>query len=204
MSGLIEKTTMNDFKPAFQLLAILLLIPTVASAQSTLATTGVSTTGYVEATSATGAWLATQTEAETGSNNDQIMTPLRVKQSITANASGIPAGAIMAFALTSCPSGWSEYTAARGRFLRGIDNGAGNDPAGTRAPGNTQADAFKSHDHPFTDGADWRLTGGSGSQYGLSNGGAWTGSSNRAGVVGAAGDTETRPKNVAVLFCTKN
>lgn len=60
---------------------------------------------------------------------------------------GIPTGAIAAFASTTCPTGWTEYTAARGRFLRGIDNGAGNDPGGTRAPGNVQTDALKSHLH---------------------------------------------------------
>lgn len=64
---------------------------------------------------------------------------------------GIPAGTISAFASTTCPTGWSEYTAARGRFLRGIDNGAGNDPSGTRAPGAAQADEFKSHTHSMPD-----------------------------------------------------
>jgi hypothetical protein len=53
---------------------------------------------------------------------------------------GIPAGTISAFASTTCPTGWSEFTTARGRFLRGIDNGAGLDPNGTRAPGGTQVD----------------------------------------------------------------
>ena len=45
--------------------------------------------------------------------------------------SAIPSGTIAAFAATSCPTGWSEYTPARGAFLRGIDNGAGRDPDGT-------------------------------------------------------------------------
>ncbi len=106
----------------------------------------------------------------------------------------VPAGTIAAFALTACPSGWTEYTAARGRFLRGIDNGAGNDPSGTRAPGATQADDFKSHTHPGgpwvynahgPNGSGVYLNGG----YGLTSG------------VGATGGAETRPKNVAVLFC---
>jgi len=59
---------------------------------------------------------------------------------------GVPTGTIMAFAGT-CPAGWTEYTAARGRFLRGIDNGAGNDPDGTRAAGATQADMVGPHTH---------------------------------------------------------
>jgi hypothetical protein len=64
-----------------------------------------------------------------------------------STAAGVPTGAIAAFASASCPSGWTEYTAARGRFLRGIDNGAGNDPSGTRTPGNVQTDDLKSHSH---------------------------------------------------------
>lgn len=58
---------------------------------------------------------------------------------------GVPTGTISAISASSCPSGWTEYTPARGPFLRGIDNGAGNDPDGTRAPGNAQADGIKTH-----------------------------------------------------------
>lgn len=49
-------------------------------------TNGVSTTGYIESISATGAWIATQAEAEAGINDDQLMTPLRTKQAIDAQA----------------------------------------------------------------------------------------------------------------------
>ncbi len=65
--------------------------------------------------------------------------------------SNIMNGAIAAFASASCPTGWSEYTTARGAFLRGIDNGAGLDPDGTRTAGAYQADAFASHSHGLTD-----------------------------------------------------
>ncbi|NTB05785.1 tail fiber domain-containing protein [Agrobacterium tumefaciens] len=118
---------------------------------------------------------------------------------------GIPAGTISAFASTTCPTGWSEYTPARGRFLRGIDNGAGNDASGNRAPGAVQADLIGSHNHPFTDGADWRVNGGTGSTFGLPETGQnYVGTTNRAGVVGYSGGAETRPKNVAVTFCQFN
>lgn len=68
---------------------------------------------------------------------------------LTGVGGGVPAGAIMAFNLTSCPSGWSDYTPAYGRFLRGIDQTGVTtvDPSGKRAPGNIQADAFASHSH---------------------------------------------------------
>lgn len=44
--------------------------------------------GSISAVSASGAWLATQAEAEAGTDNTHIMTPLRVKQAIAANSAG--------------------------------------------------------------------------------------------------------------------
>lgn len=117
---------------------------------------------------------------------------------------GIPAGTISAFASTTCPTGWSEYTAARGRFLRGIDNGAGNDPTGTRAPGATQADDFKSHTHNVQNtGPNNGYTGfdSDGTGTGFQPGDAWY----HSGItIAATGGAETRPKNVAVTFCQFN
>lgn len=142
----------------------------------------------------------------------------------------IPTGAVMAFDLASCPTGWTEYTASRGRFLRGIDNGAGNDPAGTRAPGNVQADELGSHLHSVdppstaTNSAGahtHNIIGGGGTSAGTTrlraqasstptnmateSAGAHTHTVNIPAFNSAAtGGAETRPKNVAVLFCRKN
>lgn len=127
--------------------------------------------------------------------------------------SGVPNGTIAAFASTTCPTGWSEYTAARGRFLRGIDNGAGIDPAGTRAPGNAQADAMQqiTGSMGFNRTATSNLVGAfvSGGTPGAS--GATSGSNaagsvgfNSANSPGARTDVETRPTNVAVTFCIYN
>ncbi|MEK2645993.1 hypothetical protein [Bdellovibrio sp. BCCA] len=123
-------------------------------------------------------------------------------QSFTGSSS-IPTGAVMAFDLTSCPSGWTEYTAARGRFLRGIDNGAGNDPSGTRAPGSVQVDDFKSHTHSPN---GYFVSGTSGADGDLDGSTQVTGydKSTITGVLSSTGGAETRPKNVAVLFCRKN
>ncbi len=109
------------------------------------------------------------------------------------------AGTIAAFAATSCPSGWTEYTAARGRFLRGIDPSGSTlvDPDGTRAPGSTQLDAFKSHVHTL--GGDVPLSNIGGTQAG-GNGSVRS----VAGSTAAAGGAETRPVNVAVIFCSYN
>jgi len=124
---------------------------------------------------------------------------------------GIPAGTISAFASTTCPTGWSEYTPARGRFLRGIDNGAGNDPDGTRSPGITQTDAIKSHTHTLRyNNAGNANDYGSGGNYLTSKNSGLTrisspGSDIRTGnMIDNTGETETRPVNVAVTFCQFN
>lgn len=54
----------------------------------------------------------------------------------------------MAFNLATCPTGWTEYTPAYGRFIRGIDkSGTAIDPDGQRALESIQADMIASHDH---------------------------------------------------------
>jgi hypothetical protein len=119
---------------------------------------------------------------------------------------GLPSGAVMAFDLAACPAGWSEYTAARGRFLRGIDNGASNDPDGTRVPGSVQADAFQAHQHTYS-----MQPGLLDNPYNIT-GTRWfapTPATTSGYVADGTNGTprissETRPKNVAVLFCRKD
>ena len=106
-----------------------------------------------------------------------------------------PAGAIMAFDLATCPSGWSEYTAARGRFLRGIDSTGANDPDGVRSAGSLQADELKSHTHLTGQGGNGSTAAGA--QFLRTDVGNTRATS-------ATGGAETRPKNVAVLYCRKD
>jgi hypothetical protein len=124
---------------------------------------------------------------------------------------GVPAGTIAAFASTTCPTGWSEYTAARGRFLRGIDNGAGNDPDGTRSAGAAQGDMVRNHSHSvqtydvdnptfvfsFNDHSGDAIA----STDNAAVGGEWKVSRY---YTDSSGGAETRPKNVAVTFCVFN
>jgi hypothetical protein len=125
------------------------------------------------------------------------------------SAGNIPVGTITAFASTTCPSGWTEYTAARGRFLRGIDNGAGIDPSGTRVPGNLQADAFQGHTFGPQGATGYAMLLASGSgDFGstgtwiLENVTATTGSPIGDGTNGTPRtSSETRPMNVAVTYC---
>jgi len=93
----------------------------------------------------------------------------------------------------------------RGKFPRGYDNGAGNDPnAATRtaqatggatgdAVGSVQADAFKAHIHTIPMAKNDLETGGTGSaiRYGSTTNSAST------------GGTETRPINVNVMYIIK-
>ena len=130
---------------------------------------------------------------------------------------GIPTGSIMAFATSSCPAGWVEYTPSRGRFLRGIDNGAGIDPEGTRSPGSVQNYLIGEHTHEVpglkADAGSYPISinvgawphGGTGNTYsGRRSGGsdhaAASGLSAWAGPVSNP-ISESRPANVAVTFC---
>ena len=84
----------------------------------------------------------------------------------------------------------------RGYFPRGWDDGRGIDTG--RVFGSLQADDFKSHGH----GVNGFTIGNGNSSYGASNySNGWNGV---AGAGAAAnGGTETRPKNIALLYCIK-
>lgn len=134
-----------------------------------------------------------------------------------------PAGAVMAFARNTPPVGWliadgsavsrviypALFSAVgtkfgpgdgvttfnlpdlRGEFIRGWDNGRGIDP--NRKFGTWQADELRKHSHllpmsPVTTGADNNLS--------LMR---HSGSMNS----GETGGSETRPRNVALLYCIK-
>lgn len=131
-----------------------------------------------------------------------------------------PEGAVMAFYLSACPSGWvaADGTGSipdlRGVFLRGMDDfgtaaGArGIDADGSRALGNFQNDAFQGHYHGTRlqsvtplfaagvvySGADWTFT---------PNNLAPTGPPIDGGNGTPRTGNETRPKNIALLFCIR-
>lgn len=82
----------------------------------------------------------------------------------------------------------------RGEFIRGWDNGRGIDPS--RGIGTFQADELKSHNHTYvrtnytTSATDWQFAG----SYSLSQDTTDTSST---------GGSETRPRNVAMMYCIK-
>jgi len=113
----------------------------------------------------------------------------------TAQLRATMVGAVVAFNATTCPTGWTEYTPAQGRFIRGIDKpGGATDPDGRRAPGTLQGDMIGSHAHNVRNMPQGNYGGGD------SDRGDHLGAfSTRA--TDPSGGPETRPKNVALLYC---
>lgn len=150
----------------------------------------------------------------------------------SANRNTIPAGAIMMFSSATIPQGWLEcdgseqfisdyrdlYTVIqqiyktnssldetskfqlpdlRGIFVRGWDHGKGIDSG--RDLGTFQDDELESHTHPFywgqNSGTPLNTTGNDVQNY------------NSEGIAGShignTGGTETRPKNIALVYCIK-
>ncbi|GAD00802.1 hypothetical protein [Agarivorans albus] len=132
--------------------------------------------------------------------NDNNMEKLQKGLASEYEKFQMPSGAVISFNLARCPKGWKEFEPAYGRFVRGIDKTGRIDPDGVRLSGNIQNDMFSQHDHggnysffqpAGAGGADHKnlmIQGGVGAQsFKLqSNGGI-----------------ETRPKNVALLYCEK-
>ncbi|HAP64875.1 MAG TPA: hypothetical protein DCR93_37115 [Cytophagales bacterium] len=85
----------------------------------------------------------------------------------------------------------------RGEFVRGWDHGRGVD--GGRPMGTWQQHQFQSHNHSIsTRQDDWNVSGGTGPSYGADNGAYLARYS-----TGHMGGHETRPRNVALLYCIK-
>ena len=127
-----------------------------------------------------------------------------------AGGGSIPTGAVMAFNLSTCPSGWipadgnNSTVDLRGYFVRGL--GTNSDGTVSGALGVKVADAFKSHTHSYVDATTNGSTqsgdyvwGSGKSSFRANSGPTYNG-----GTTGATGDTETRPKNIALLYCQKN
>lgn len=111
-------------------------------------------------------------------------------------------GGVLPFDSSNCPDGWETYMPAFGRFIRGIDRSETKiDPDGVRAPGSIQGDSLGKHGHSLT------LTGRGGNKAFIARPPGWgyddaeqaPSTANTAETGGA----ETRPKNVALLYCRR-
>ena len=141
------------------------------------------------------------TDSQTLSINGNILS-LGNGNSLTIPIVEHPTGAILAFNLSTCPTGWiaadgtNSTPDLRGEFVRGLDNNRGIDPG--RGLATSQNDQNKSHTHSTIqmignnniDGVDSTTTH-SGDNH------------NEPRQTGATGGNETRPRNVALLYCSK-
>jgi hypothetical protein len=141
-----------------------------------------------------------------------------------APAGSIPGGSVGATALpnevrafnaSSCPTGWqiadgtSGSPDLRGTVVRGLDGGRGLDPGRTLA--SFQSDSFASHNHGVTDPGHHHgytapastsvLTGTASVSLFVITTGANTADATTGITINNAGGSETRGKNVALLYC---
>jgi phage-related tail fiber protein len=145
----------------------------------------------------------------------------------------VPAGAVLPFAMSTAPSGWLECNGAavsratyadlfaaigstygsgngtttfnlpdlRGEFIRGWSHGRSGVDTG-RAIGTAQTDAVKDHTHDIP---DVNAAGSATGKFAYGDEGAdfEPESTNITGGVTTGSATETRPRNIAMMFCIK-
>jgi phage-related tail fiber protein len=151
-------------------------------------------------------------------------------EAMVAQASSLPVGSMVAFPKGPVPTGFLEVNGgswsiaafpdlaaylgttfnkgdeaagyfrlpdSRGEFLRGWDNGRGVDPG--RVLGSNQADEFKSHTHSVKDSSNVGNVFDSWT-YGDTGDGVTQDENLRTNPTGGS---ETRPRNLAVMWCIK-
>ncbi len=113
-------------------------------------------------------------------------------------------GMVIPFAAAKCPEPWKAYAPAYGRFVRGIDPEGKTDPDGTRPFGSQQPDGLAAHTHQVgLNGGDSTSMVPGGATRRLANfvDDAFGGGSPKQTSPNIGGLSETRPKNVALLYC---
>ena len=116
----------------------------------------------------------------------------------------IPSGAVVSFALDTCPDSWEEYELAYGRFIRGVDkSGQDRDSDGQRDVGSHQRDSMTPHSHTYRayDHSRGPNRGGRAGNDRFSA--VRTDALTKTDNTSSSGKGETRPKNVALLYCKK-
>ena len=149
--------------------------------------------------------------AALATSTTQVATTAFVAAAIAAivpPVNAVPSGAVLAFDLAACPSGWVVANGTggtvdmRGVVARGLDQGRGLDKSGTGL-GGYEADMFQQH-----------TMGSAAGSFMSSPGGAILGVSGAIGTWGTTGSTggansgnygyETRAKATVVLYCQKS
>ena len=111
----------------------------------------------------------------------------------------IPSGAVMAFDLTGCPDGWSEYTSARDRTIIGSGSSYTRGATGGEATHTLTVAEMPSHRHSF--GAN------SGPWDGVSRPLGWslqTPSTHYTAYTGGGAAHNNMQPYIALLYCKKN
>ncbi len=167
-----------------------------------------------------GLWLFSTGDAVSSSkmneNFQMLMNRIKTLEQ-TVSSTNVPSGTVAAFNLDKCPTNWkaadgdSNTPDLRGRFIRGLNkivnaddsfktpqNSANGDPD-TRDIKDYQNDTFKTHNH----GGSYLYHNG---KY---SGETHVGSADNRNLgsittMTSQGGAETRPKNVALIFCVKN
>jgi microcystin-dependent protein len=86
----------------------------------------------------------------------------------------------------------------RGYFVRG--SGTNSDGAASGGFGDKQADSFADHNHTINAGQQNSSSSGCGVDNTFQKAGDYACG---LGITGSSGGTETRPKNIAMLYCIK-
>jgi len=110
-----------------------------------------------------------------------------------------PSKVIITVKENSCPEGWRDYAPAYGVFVRGIDK-TGNHDEANRPVGNFQEQSIQKHAHKVT--VFGRKRSGK-ATYDRFDAASYDGSSVKTTSEGETGTKETRPKNIALLYCEK-
>jgi microcystin-dependent protein len=167
-----------------------------------------------------------------GSGTISIVGNLNVSGNVTgvniSNSSSTPAGAVMAFYRSTAPSGWLECNGTtvsrttyvnlwnamgkpntgngsttfslpdlRGEFIRGWDHGRNLD--GGRGLGSLQHHSLQKHTHTYFQ----LLTAGSGAAMGPTFCGVSSNTGDGTDSSTGTFSTETRPRNIALMYCIK-
>ncbi len=168
--------------------------------------------------------IATSAEIVTGADNTKTITPAGLNTALPQIGLAVPPGTVITFAGASAPTGYLAcdgsdvsratypdlYTAIadtygagdgastfglpdlRGEFVRGVDGGRGVDSG--RALGSFQADEIKAHTHSGTSGDAGTTSVGGGDRD----------TDDASYTTDSTGGVETRPRNVALLYCIKS
>jgi len=143
-------------------------------------------------------------------NGNAAKTTIQNSINAVPAGTGMPVGAVIMVNNTVCPSGYTTADGASGRpdargvYVRGLDNGAGRDPA--RVLASYQADQLETHVHAApTASAGLTTTGAifTGSPTAVVATESHATTPGTSAMNGGIGGAETRPDSVVLLFCVK-